>query len=188
MNYLFHLFFSVSIVLFSGCNSDSVKTESKTENKETNETPKLTDFESPCELLLEKDVRSVLNLKAELAIKNDDKMYTHRTCKYQWEDGSMIKSQVVGTQTVSYEIPSQIMVVVARDATEANYETVTKKVYKNPEDISGIGERARWGDNMNQLSFLKNGLFFHVHVMVSQDNAVNREKAIELAKIIDSRI
>lgn len=188
MNNMFYLLISTSLFFMFGCNSETSTNEKQSESTEEVKPEKLSDFESPCELLQLEDVRKILELKSDISIKNDDKMYTHRTCKYEWEDGSMIKSQQIGTQTVSYEIPSEVMVVVARDASEANYRTVTNKVYKDPEELSGIGDLACWGANMNQLSFLKDGLFFHVHVMVSQDKAVNREKAIEFAKLIDSRL
>lgn len=52
------------------------------------------------------------------------------------------------------------------------------------EELSGVGEAATWYPKTNELRVFYNGLTFAIAVDISDDNAVNKRKAIELAAII----
>jgi len=50
--------------------------------------------------------------------------------------------------------------------------------------MEGVGDRAAWAPKLSQLSVAARGVVFHVGVEVTDDAAVNRERAIELARRI----
>lgn len=52
------------------------------------------------------------------------------------------------------------------------------------EEIGGVGEAATWYANSNEIKVLYNGLIFALVVDISDDPDLNREKSIELAKMI----
>lgn len=52
------------------------------------------------------------------------------------------------------------------------------------EEIGGVGEAATWYANSNEIKVFYNGLIFALVVDISDNPALNREKSIELAKMI----
>lgn len=52
------------------------------------------------------------------------------------------------------------------------------------EEIGGVGDAATWYANSNEIKVLYNGLIFALVVDISDDPDLNREKSIELAKMI----
>ena len=52
------------------------------------------------------------------------------------------------------------------------------------EEIGGVGEAATWYANSNEIKVYYNGLLFSLVVDISDDPELNREKSIELAKMI----
>ena len=53
-----------------------------------------------------------------------------------------------------------------------------------PEKIVGVGDAATWYPNYNELKVLYRGLLFALEVDISDDKNINREKSMELAKMI----
>lgn len=52
------------------------------------------------------------------------------------------------------------------------------------EEISGVGEAATWYENFSELKVFYNGLTFALVVDISDNKSLNRNKSIELAKLI----
>jgi len=138
---------------------------------------------SPCELITLDVIKSYIDIPDGINVKSEDKMLTYPTCTFQWKDGIRKQSQTIGTTEVSYDVESKVLIVLVKDAKNSMFDRSTS-VYKNPEELLGLGERAVWGDNMNQLTFLSGGMMMHVHVQVDNDKSVNRKHAIELTKHI----
>lgn len=79
------------------------------------------------------------------------------------------------------------MIVLVANANKSMYER-SIVVYKDAEKITGLGEMATWGEGMSQVSFLSNGNLIHLHLKVSGKNSENKNKAIELAKLVTERL
>ena len=47
---------------------------------------------------------------------------------------------------------------------------------------------ATWGDSMSQVTFLSGKNMIHLSLKISGDNKENRDKAIELAKLVEKRL
>ncbi len=142
---------------------------------------------SPCELLSVNDVRTICSVSNDYEIEQEDKKYTYPTCSFRWEDGKVKKEMEVAGRKMTIDHPSEVLVVMVVEANEAMYDRSTK-VYEDGEDISSVGEKAIWGTDMSQLSFLESGYLFHVHVQTSNDNEENKKQAIEIAQTLMSNI
>jgi len=70
-----------------------------------------------------------------------------------------------------------------KDTSDKEFKSIVK-VYKNAQKINNIGEMAMWDKKMLQLSFLFKNHLFHIHVKASNDEEINKEKAIEVSKLI----
>ena len=85
------------------------------------------------------------------------------------------------------EYPYTLMIVTVANANKSMYEK-SIVVYKDGENVSGLGEMAMWGDSMSQVTFLSDGYMIHLSLKVSADNKDNKDKAIELAKLVKERL
>jgi hypothetical protein len=138
--------------------------------------------ESPCELVSVDEIRTVCEVDGNVEIEKLDRDYTHATCTFKWEDKRVSKVMNVGGNEMTIDMPSEVMIVMVPEATEAMYDQ-SIKVYKDGVEVE-LAEKAIWGSDMSQLSFLSNGILFHVNVKVSNDEAYNKQKAVEIAEIL----
>lgn len=83
--------------------------------------------------------------------------------------------------------PSEVLIVMVKKANEDMFKKSTS-IYKQPEEISNMGTMAVWDARISQLTFLSNKYMFHVHVKVSNNGIENKEKAIEVSKLIIGKI
>jgi hypothetical protein len=162
-------------LLLIGCNSNETSSETnhRSEESERPNTEAKKSVDSPCELVSLADVRGMFSVPEELAIDMDDRVLTFPTCSFEWEDGKVITTMKVGDNEVKVQRPSTVMIVMVKGASESMYNTSTK-VYKDIEELSGLGSMASWGNQMSQLTFLAGNHLFHVHVKVSTDDAANK--------------
>ena len=116
-----------------------------------------------------------------------DLVYTYPTCVFKWEDGKITTSVSFGGQEIKSTIPSEVLIVMVKNANEDMFKRSTS-VYKQPEEISNMGTMAVWDTRMYQLTFLSNKYIFPVHVKVSNNGIENNEKAIEVSKLIIEKI
>ena len=177
------------IMLFAGlaiaCNS-KVNKSNALQNEIANQSVKSTAINSPCDLISTEEVKRMF-ATAEYPIDVKDVVYTYPTCIFKWEDGKITTSLSFGGQEIKSNKPSEVLVVMVKQANEAMFKQSTS-VYKQPQDISNLGAMAIWDARMSQLTFLSNKYMFHVHVKVSNNGIENKEKAIEVSKLIIGKI
>lgn len=57
------------------------------------------------------------------------------------------------------------------------------------DDVAGVGDHAVWNNKAKELKVFYQGLEFQIRVDVSNDEAVNRQKSVEVAqKIIEEKL
>jgi len=167
------------ISLFTwSCNNKENKAELATSTK----SEKVVAISSPCELISIEDVKNIFSV-TEFSIEMQDKVLTHPTCIYKWKDGKVFSMKKIGNQEVEIKMPSEVLIVMVKEANKNSYNR-SIKVYKQPQEISNLGDMAVWDAKMSQLSFLANNYLFHVHVKVSNEEQNNRKKAIEVSNLI----
>jgi len=179
------------IILFStivfSCNNKENNTDTPQNNiaDKNTKSEKASAINSPCEFISMDDVKSMFSV--EIPIENKDVVYTYPTCVFKWEDGKVTVSASFGGQEITSSMPSEVLIVMVKKANEAMFKQSTS-VYKQPQDISNLGTIAVWDSRMSQLTFLANSYMFHVHVKVSNNDSENKEKAIEVSKLIIGKI
>ena len=180
------------IVLFTAllfaCNSKENKTNAP-QNKiadKSAKTEKSSAINSPCDVISKEEVKSMFEI-TEYPIDMKDVVYTYPTCVFKWEDGKIITSVSFGGQEIKSTRPSEVLIVMVKNANEDMFKRSTS-VYKQPEEISNMGTKAVWDARISQLTFLSNKYMFHVHVKVSNNATENKEKAIEVSKLIIGKI
>lgn len=171
-------------MLITSCGGNSSKTESqKTESGKVKSSESI----SPCSLLSEVEIKDVLSLPKDALTTMENAVYTYPTCSYEWETLVYEKNTTIGGQQMALEYPYKLMVVLVANADKSMYDKSTV-VYKNGENISGLGEMAIWGDDMSQVTFLSDGSIIHLSLKISGNNSENKDKAIELAKLVEKRL
>jgi len=183
-----HLLFVVISLLILACNSKENKIDAtrKTIIDKNDEVEKPSTFDSPCELVSIEDIKNTFAV-AEYPIETKDKILTHPTCMYKWEDGQVFSIKKIANQELKMESPSEVLIVMVKKANENKFNQSTK-VYKQVQVISNVGDMAVWDSRMSQLTFLSNNYMFHVHVKVSNEEINNQKKAIEVSNLIIKKL
>ncbi|WP_132213841.1 hypothetical protein [Mariniflexile fucanivorans] len=182
-----HLIIILFSMLVLACNNKASKANTN-QNKIAEENTMLeksSTITSPCELISMEEVKSMFRI--DLHMENKDVVYTYPTCIYRWEDRKFTKSVTFGGQEIKSTMPSEVLIVMVKNATEAMFNQSTT-VYKQPQEISHLGSRAVWDSRISQLTFLSNKYMFHVHVKVSNNDTENKEKAVEVSKLIIGKL
>tara|TARA_R110002167_G_scaffold29771_5_gene99104 strand:+ start:1087 stop:1611 length:525 start_codon:yes stop_codon:yes gene_type:complete len=142
---------------------------------------------SPCELLTESEIKKSLSIPNEAVTEFKDVVRTYPSCFYKWEAFTFSKSRKLGGQEVSVDYPTEVGIVVVKNATEKMFQTSTK-VYKDGQAQQGIGEMAVWGTRMSQLTFLAKGKMIHLNVSMSNVVNENKAQALSLAALIINKL
>lgn len=161
--------------LFVTCGNKENKTKKITHKK-------LEVYISPCEFISTEDVKRVFTVES-VAIIMENLVLTHPTCIFKWEDSKVFYQKYIGNVEVKTNLPSELLIVLVKDTSDKEFKSIVK-VYKNAQKINNIGEMAMWDKKMLQLSFLFKNHLFHIHVKASNDEEINKEKAIEVSKLI----
>jgi len=143
---------------------------------------KVVEINSPCDFISLEEVESMFVVDMD-NIEMQNVVLTHPTCIFKWEDGKVFNQSYIENTKVKVNLPSELLIVMAKDISDTQFNTVVK-VYKDAQSVNNLGEMAVWGKKISQLSFLYKNYLFHVHVKVSNDDEINKEKAIEVAKLI----
>ncbi|MCR9173542.1 MAG: hypothetical protein NXI10_13660 [bacterium] len=179
------------VLLFSlfamACNDTSGSKDENGEKKTEETSNKISVSDNPCDLINADDMRTLLNVGAEFEISIEAKDYTFPACSFRWEDGKVIKSMEVGGRSMSVDMPSEVMVVLVKEANEAKFERSTS-VYKDGVSVDGLADEAMWGEAMSQLSFRKGSIMMHVNVKVDNDSAVNKDNAMKIAEFLIEKL
>ena len=177
------LVFSLSIA----CGNAENKASDTTKNEQTGNDLLKVSGKSPCELLSEADIKKQFSLPDDAVAEIQDVVRTYPTCFYKWESITVPIVKVMSGTELTLDYPSEISLVLVAKANQAMFETSTK-VYKDGEQVEGLGDMAMWGKQMSQLTFLAKGNMMHLHVMMSVDAIENKENAIVLAKKIIAKL
>lgn len=171
--------------LFIFACSGDVDNNSSTESNESEESKSYSEvsFDSPCQLISVEEVASICDVSSEFEIIQQDKDFTYPTCIFEWEDKKVSSVMSVGGQDITIDRPSEVMLVMVEDANNNMFKQ-SASVYKDGAGIDGVGDIAIWGTKMSQMTFLSNGYMFHLKLKVSNDAEDNKQKAIEVAKLI----
>lgn len=184
---VFLLIALVPVLLACTSNESTASSTSLEKKVETQKSAKLSGPVSPCELVPVDVVRAMFAVADDIQIEMKDRVLTYPTCSFEWEDGKVVHTMQAGTNELHINMPSEVMIVMVKDAVESMYNT-SIQVYKDIETVDNIGEMASWGAKMAQLTFLSNHYMFHVHVRTSNDNEENKAKASEVAKLIIGKL
>ncbi len=141
----------------------------------------------PCDLLTESDIKKTLSISEEEHAEIKNVVRTYPTCFYKWESISFSKTSIIGGNEVSIDYPTEVTIVVVKNASEEMYQTSTK-VYKDGQAQQGIGDMAIWGGGMSQLTFLSKGYMIHLNVQMSNVEMINKENAIKLSALIIDKL
>lgn len=175
----------VSCSLLVACNSDEsapagASSDSTTKPAATESARALS---SACQLLGSDDIRTRFNIDAATEVKMDEGGGAFPSCSWEWGTDVVVRTIRAGGRDIQVGEPAKVMLVVARGVGPEGFQTSTS-VYKDAQDVPGIGEQARWGATMSQLSVLSRGTLAHIHVKADSDPETNRQHAIELARIV----
>lgn len=143
--------------------------------------------DSPCEILSETEIKDVLEIPADAATTMDEKNTTFPFCIYKWESITFPYIIEVGSMESEVDYPAELNIVLVKDGNKAKFDASTK-VYDDGEVQDGIGEMAMWSDKKRQVTFLSKGYLIYTHVRISDDETVNKTKAIALAKLISKKL
>ena len=180
---LFLLFTTISFLFFA-CNSGEGESDSTTVSKIEKSVKNIT---SPCEIITLNDIKDFFKIQDTTEVKVSDKSVTFPSCSYEWGKDVVMDQITVANKTIEYGAPAKVMIVMAKDIPDDGFERSTS-VYKDAEEISGIGEKAIWGAKMSQLTFLIKKTLFHVNVKASSDKEKNKNDAISLSKLILKKV
>jgi len=174
------LFFALFAV---ACSSSTESSDGSGEKATNNTAQKASVPDSPCDWINADDMRSLMNVGSEYEISMEAKDYTFPACSFRWEDNKVVKNMEVGGRQMSIDMPSEVLVVLVKDADAAKFQR-SVKVYKDGEAVSGYGDEAMWGEQMHQLTFRKGNVMMHVNVKADNDDAVNKANAEKIAKFL----
>lgn len=180
-NLLFILF---GFILLTSCGGNSSKSNT-TEPSATQ--AKSSKKISPCSLLSEAEIKDILSLPSDAPTTMEDAVYTYPTCTYEWETLVYERNTTIGGKEMALEYPYKLTIVLVANADKSMYNK-SIVIYQDGENVPSLGEMATWGDGMSQLSFLSKGNMVHLNLTISGDKRENKDKAIELAKLVESRL
>lgn len=173
----------VSLFIFiTACNNGAPAESSNEVQNEENGTT-LIEEKMPCDLISEAEIESICGIPDSATATIEKKERTYTSCFYTWENYTFNRVMQMAGMDVDIPIPAEMSIVPVKNATEDMFETATK-VYKDGEIINGLGDRAMWGAQMSQLTFLAKEQMIHLHLVVSDDAADNKNKALKIAAVL----
>ena len=141
----------------------------------------LKNLDSACGIFSEAEFRQHFVIAEGMALETSESGGSFPACNYQWGEDLVERHIQAGGRDIQIHEPAKVMLVVARDVSADNFQTATG-VYRQPQDVAGIGDMARWDDGMSQLSFLVGRDLFHINVKASSDAEENRRLAEDMAQ------
>jgi len=169
--------FIISVFIFAMACKNKDNTHSKTSKSDR----------KVCALVTEEEIKDLLAIPKGEVTKMEEAAPTQPTCFYTWESVIYIKTMNISGRDLDLEYPAKASIVLVENANEGMYQA-SIKAYKEPQVESGIGDMAIWGTNLSQITFLAKGNLVHVNVQVTSDAKENRDKAIQLAKLVIDRL
>jgi hypothetical protein len=113
---------------------------------------------------------------------------TGEILRYNWENGRERNKETITPGMKITTISCTDLVQIKWMDTEADMESFLDFIEpeEHPElsKITGVGESAYWNSKKNYLEVYANGVSFTVQVDISNDETIDKEKTIALAKLI----
>ena len=110
------------------------------------------------------------------------------TLRYYWENGREVVINKSPSKRKRVAYPRSDLVQIKWVDGEADMDSFLKFIdlEKHPElvKVTGVGESAYWNTKKNHLEVYYNGVSFTLQVDISNDDNLNKEKTIALAKQI----
>jgi len=181
----------LSSCLLAGCSQEEGKTESTASSPGA--TPGqvaqagLDSISSACQIFTPADIKGFFSIPAESELKISEGGGVFPSCAYEWGKDLVVRRIKAGGQDIEVKEPAKVMLVVAKSANADRFTTSTA-VYKDAEDMPGIGDMARWGASMSQLTFLSGRHLFHVNVKAHSNPAENKKMAVDLSRLLLQKI
>ena len=147
----------------------------------------LDSISSACQIFTPAEIRGFFSIVAELELKTSEGGGAFPSCAYEWGKDLVVRRIKAGGQDIEVKEPAKVMLVVAKSATADSFTTSTS-VYQDAEDMPGIGDMARWGASMSQLTLLSGSHLFHVNVKAHSDPAENKKMAVDLSRLLLQKI
>ena len=141
---------------------------------------------SACELFTSDEIKSAFGIAAGVELRVKETRSAFPACSYEWGEDLVVRTLKVANQEIEVREPATAMLVVAEGVNPGGFETSTS-VYKDAEDVPGIGDMARWGTAMSQLSVLHGSTLYHVNVKASSSPEENRALALALGRRLVAR-
>jgi hypothetical protein len=180
------LFLAICLSLFSCKDTKQVnKSDTLSQNIENN-------------VLLDMDYEDLLTLEIASKItgfepskarkSNPLKGMYSEVLKYSWENGREFVKEKSESNRKRVAYPRTDFVQISFVDFESDMETfldfVDPEAHTEISKITGVGEAAFWNSKNNSIEVYHNNVSFRGKVEISNDDVVNKEKTIELAKLI----
>lgn len=176
----------LSCFVLAGCNGG--ETEAVTASPEAapvkaSKSNGLKGLGSACEIFTTAEIRDLFGIEEATGLQVSESGATFPACSYEWGENLIVRTVSAGGKEYEISEPAKVMLVVAQGVPAGAFETSTS-VYKDAEDVPGIGDMARWGTSMSQLTVLADANLFHINVKASSNREENRTMAMDLSEML----
>lgn len=182
-----YMYLSLFVSLLFSCNSNGQATDSQSKNNTSNPSSNFVFSGDYNDLLTLQMASQITGFDASNAIKTHTmKGMMTETLRYYWENDR--KVEIEGST-----LPRVDRVQINWIDGEADMDSFLYFIdpEKHPEliKVNGVGESAYWNSNKMYLEVYYNGISFRLEVDISNDDMLDKEKTIALAKqIIDAKL
>ncbi|OBX24989.1 hypothetical protein LX77_03360 [Gelidibacter algens] len=184
-----YFYVSVFVCLLFSCKGNGQNTNASSKNDRPNPESNFVFSGDYNDLLTLEMASQITGFEASKATKlHTMKGMIAETLRYFWENGreEVIKKSASKRERVAY--PRTDLVQIKWVDGEADMESFSDFIdlEKYPEltEVNGVGESAYWNPKKNHLEVYYNGISFSLQVDISNDESLDKEKTIALAKQI----
>ncbi len=174
------MFLTISILTLSCANENNEEAVKVQETEVENE--EITDA---CELISRSTIVDLFRADNEVTNKEPTSK-SFPTCIYKWT-AQKEGEKKIGNQVVRYGQENTVMIVLGSTSANINQFERSTSVYKDAVEVD-IAEKALWSDKMHQLTILQKGYLIHINVEFFDAVDQQKNKSIELAKIITAAL
>ncbi len=193
------LYTSVFVLLLFSCKGNGQNTNALTNNDSSEDVA----TKSENRVTFSGDYDDLLTLEMASQITGFDASKARKThtlkgmygenLRYNWENGRERNKETITPgmkiTTISCTDLAQIKWVDAEADMESFLDFIEPEEHEELSKINEVGESAYWNSKKNHLEVYSNGVSFTVQVDISNDDSIDKEKTISLAKlIIEERI
>jgi hypothetical protein len=172
------MFLAISTLLLSCANENNESQEDETVQETEVKNEEITDA---CQLISQSTIVDLFRTDNEVTNKEPTSK-RFPTCIYKWAAQKKGEKEI-GGQMVTYDQENTVMIVLGSTSANSKQFERSTSVYKDAVEVD-IAEKALWSDKMHQLTILEKGYLIHINVEFFDAVDQQKNKSIELAKII----